>query len=372
MFWKSKEEREQERIQREKDDESMRVYRANEQKREQQEKQLLEDLINVPSSVWLYVTVAFSEEAAESGRAFTEGAGEVFYTDMLAFVLAFARAEGEISSSNAQLLLNIGAGEFRQGERISPDMYRLQQRMKGSAATIRDLANLMNEQYSSLLQGDEELVVVPRTVRALEIYDEEHGTAYAAETVKVFLRLVAKLAKRGSKAHLFVEGKYKELLERVGDSRRFEDICDSIDSSRAELDSIIAATQDSECQECDDAYRLLEVEKGANAASVKDAYRDMAMVWHPDRFGDDSRLKTKAQEQFKKINDAYAHLREHQASPHLVHAEPTPHHSQPKPDDLAGTVRVILKTNKTDAIKFVRERTGLGLKEAKDYVDSLL
>jgi hypothetical protein len=49
---------------------------------------------------------------------------------------------------------------------------------------------------------------------------------------------------------------------------------------------------------------------------VKDAYRDLAKVWHPDRFGDgDTRLKKKAEEQFKRIRAAYAHLHEHQPPP---------------------------------------------------------
>ena len=51
-----------------------------------------------------------------------------------------------------------------------------------------------------------------------------------------------------------------------------------------------------------------------------------------------------------------------------------PHCGQPDPDEssLAGKVRSILKkTNVIEAVKFVREQTGWGLKEAKDFVDSL-
>jgi ribosomal protein L7/L12 len=52
-----------------------------------------------------------------------------------------------------------------------------------------------------------------------------------------------------------------------------------------------------------------------------------------------------------------------------------PHCGQPDPDDssLAVEVRSILRetNNKITAIKFVREQTGMGLKEAKDLVDSL-
>jgi curved DNA-binding protein CbpA len=49
---------------------------------------------------------------------------------------------------------------------------------------------------------------------------------------------------------------------------------------------------------------------------IKTAYRDLAMVWHPDRFGDsDTRRKKKAEEQFKAISAAYTYLQEHNLRP---------------------------------------------------------
>jgi cytoskeletal protein RodZ len=41
---------------------------------------------------------------------------------------------------------------------------------------------------------------------------------------------------------------------------------------------------------------------------LKSAYRDLAKVWHPDRFAHDPRLQQKAQEKLKEINDAYEQL----------------------------------------------------------------
>lgn len=55
-------------------------------------------------------------------------------------------------------------------------------------------------------------------------------------------------------------------------------------------------------------YELLGVKPGASIAELKAAYRDMAKVWHPDRFAHDERLQKKAQEKLKEINEAYEQL----------------------------------------------------------------
>lgn len=55
-------------------------------------------------------------------------------------------------------------------------------------------------------------------------------------------------------------------------------------------------------------YRVLGLEPHAPMPDVKAAYRDLAKVWHPDRFTHDPRLQQKAQEKLKEINEAYKEL----------------------------------------------------------------
>ena len=55
-------------------------------------------------------------------------------------------------------------------------------------------------------------------------------------------------------------------------------------------------------------YELLGISPGASAQELKTAHRDMAKVWHPDRFSHDPRLQQKAQEKLKEINEAYNQL----------------------------------------------------------------
>jgi hypothetical protein len=82
-------------------------------------------------------------------------------------------------------------------------------------------------------------------------------------------------------------------------------------------------------------YELLGVAPGASGQELKDAYRDLAKVWHPDRFSHDPRLQQKAQEKLKEINEAYGLLSSGRAArpkpqtpaPHnpRAHAATTPH-----------------------------------------------
>lgn len=57
-----------------------------------------------------------------------------------------------------------------------------------------------------------------------------------------------------------------------------------------------------------ECYETLGLDPGASPESVKEAYRDMAKVWHPDRFAGDERLARKAQDKLREINTAYERL----------------------------------------------------------------
>jgi curved DNA-binding protein CbpA len=59
----------------------------------------------------------------------------------------------------------------------------------------------------------------------------------------------------------------------------------------------------------DQYYRILGLEPGASPKKVKQAYRDLLWVWHPDRFEGNPRLQDVAQEKLKDINNAYEQLK---------------------------------------------------------------
>ena len=54
---------------------------------------------------------------------------------------------------------------------------------------------------------------------------------------------------------------------------------------------------------------MLGLKAGASQEEVTQAYRDLANVWHPDRFVGNPRLQKKAEEKTKEINAAYEYIK---------------------------------------------------------------
>lgn len=52
-------------------------------------------------------------------------------------------------------------------------------------------------------------------------------------------------------------------------------------------------------------YAVLSIDSAASSETVKQAYRNLAKIWHPDRYVHDLRLKAQAEIEIKKINQAY-------------------------------------------------------------------
>lgn len=53
---------------------------------------------------------------------------------------------------------------------------------------------------------------------------------------------------------------------------------------------------------------LLELTVPFTRESLHEHYRDLIQIWHPDRYVHNERLKTKAEEKLKLINEAYENL----------------------------------------------------------------
>ncbi len=62
-------------------------------------------------------------------------------------------------------------------------------------------------------------------------------------------------------------------------------------------------------EEIREYYKILNLEPGASPEEVKQAYRNLAFLWHPDRYPQDSQQQAQAEHKFKEINHAYDQLR---------------------------------------------------------------
>ena len=86
----------------------------------------------------------------------------------------------------------------------------------------------------------------------------------------------------------------------------------------------------------DKYYQILGLNSGASEEEIKQAYRDLVNVWHPDRFPNNQRLREKANEKLKEINLAYENLKSYIAG----NSRQTALRSQPYSDEpLRGFAR---------------------------------
>jgi len=57
-------------------------------------------------------------------------------------------------------------------------------------------------------------------------------------------------------------------------------------------------------------FEILEIDDQADLATVKQAYRDLIAIWHPDRYAHNYRLQKRAEEKTKEINAAYERIKD--------------------------------------------------------------
>jgi hypothetical protein len=88
------------------------------------------------------------------------------------------------------------------------------------------------------------------------------------------------------------------------------------------------------------AYGVLGVSEESTEAEIKEAYRDLVAVWHPDRHGGNDRLRIKAEQKLRDINAARDIIQELLASqwnPERFEYDGASKYSAEKPGDIPHT-----------------------------------
>jgi DnaJ-domain-containing protein 1 len=96
----------------------------------------------------------------------------------------------------------------------------------------------------------------------------------------------------------------RELLKKYsGDEGRPKE------STRGENSS--TASAHSGCAKCGASFARLNIPIGATPQAIRQKYRDLCNVWHPDRWEHNERLRNETTKEFQEIQQAYEHINSH-------------------------------------------------------------
>ncbi|WP_299404449.1 J domain-containing protein [Acaryochloris sp. IP29b_bin.148] len=82
---------------------------------------------------------------------------------------------------------------------------------------------------------------------------------------------------------------------------------------------------------CEAHLQTLSLKSTASFDEIREAYQDLVMVWHPDRFMHNPRLYKKAEEKLKQVNQAYTYLKAQQTELSVAGAHPQEDAGSAKP-----------------------------------------
>lgn len=83
-------------------------------------------------------------------------------------------------------------------------------------------------------------------------------------------------------------------------------------------------------------FDVLELDSNASIDEAKQAYKDMVNIWHPDRFSNNPRLKQKAEDKLKEINEAYEMMKSVLSSKKPLEPEKAPHEKADSDADISA------------------------------------
>jgi len=107
-----------------------------------------------------------------------------------------------------------------------------------------------------------------------------------------------------------------------------------------------------------------------NEVELKHAYRDISQVWHPDKHGQNERLREKAEKVFKEINGAYQYFKNEMSSGQYEFNE-TNTHNQPPEFESDVNMAEIFRVVEEEVKKQYEERIHEAERRYKNEVSTL-
>jgi DnaJ-class molecular chaperone len=86
-------------------------------------------------------------------------------------------------------------------------------------------------------------------------------------------------------------------------------------------------------------FDVLELDSSASIDDAKQAYKDMVNIWHPDRFSNNPRLKRKAEDKLKEVNEAYEMMQSFLSSKRLQEPEKAEHAKADSEPEISANAR---------------------------------
>jgi hypothetical protein len=160
----------------------------------------------------------------------------------------------------------------------------------------------------TIAQWDHNAVSLPAAINQLRTFDEMKGDRLSqtvAATYSSFLE-IAYTCFPTSIAVTTVKNQYASLLTPFVPGSRAGEA-----SSGNRNESKCIAEANGNCPQCSEYYSVLRLNPDANEGEIKTAYRDLAQIYHPDRFNGNERLRQTAEGEMKKVNAAYSHIMGH-------------------------------------------------------------
>jgi hypothetical protein len=173
-------------------------------------------------------------------------------------------------------------------------------------ARLEPSAQLTVEDCIARIEVANAPLALPFAVQAISYYDQMSGTQLAAEAANTYWALILASSEycERSLATDTVRAQYQNVLQPyISNDSTGKGIPSSNNQGRGLFNG--------NCQDCRKYYAVLQIPGDASEQAIEMAHKDLRVIYHPDRFQNNERLRQKSEEHFKKIEQAYTHIMKH-------------------------------------------------------------